>query len=160
MAVFGGGWINLEIDLPIPKDILKSHSDISDFKMLHLSSPRLALHLLERGANANSTNSEGMTPLDAVLKLVVSGHHRFVFQRTLADAHMLCDILIQRGGLLCKADRQHWNIAIAAWKAASLDVSHFAEKGFPKWLESGGGASGLEYIKEFFGSIHHAIKRP
>lgn len=100
-------------------------------KCLHLSSPTLTEYLLDRGANPNSLNSEGQTPLD----FLVDGAEPFlgfsvkmVYQKSV--------LLVQKNGLLCKTRAEPWDSFVNQFDICGFDTLPFRSRHFPKWRAS------------------------
>ncbi|KAI9150841.1 hypothetical protein HJFPF1_10618 [Paramyrothecium foliicola] len=92
------GCFDLDLELPY-----SPYSDDHDDKgkILHLSPPRLACHLLQRGVNPNLLDSMGQTPLDNVVIRSPSVYSDEV-------AYKLCTLLLKAGGGLMRTNKKEW----------------------------------------------------
>lgn len=129
--------LDLEMNVPFLPAVLHS-------KCLHLSSPAVTEHLLNKGANPNSTNSEGQTPLDFLFDV---GKTFLGF-----STEQLCQkgvLIVQRNGLLCKTHTEAWNDLMRDFNARGFDTSPFRERQFPKWIRQPAQGSSLQRATGF-----------
>ncbi|CAM1507577.1 Fc.00g072180.m01.CDS01 [Cosmosporella sp. VM-42] len=116
------GCVDLEMSVPCLPVV--QHS-----MCLHLSSPVLTEYLLKRGANPNSVNSAGQTPLDFAVHeyksfLGFSGEQ--LYQKSV--------LIVQEDGLLHETSRETWTDLIREFDARGFDTSLFRQRKFPTWL--------------------------
>ncbi|KAH8745848.1 hypothetical protein BGZ57DRAFT_974359 [Hyaloscypha finlandica] len=120
---------NYSIDWMERYDAYSADNQISG-SILHLSPPSVAERLLDRGADANASDSLGRSPLDYLL-VDLSAHN--------SSAHHLHEsslLLIRHGGKLRKTRRKEWEAFMQFLQLSGFDTEIFRNLGFPAWFRT------------------------